>query len=77
MVRLLSAPIRKPDIRPGNSTDLLRDGRSIGTPDDQRTNPRADRTDDPIEPLEAGQYIAARIPNARFVELAGRDHHAW
>lgn len=35
------------------------------------------RTDDPIEPLEAGQYIAARIPNARFVELAGRDHHAW
>jgi serine/threonine protein kinase/class 3 adenylate cyclase len=35
------------------------------------------RTGDAIEPVEAGRYIADRIPGARFVELPGEDHHAW
>ncbi|MGA9159774.1 MAG: adenylate/guanylate cyclase domain-containing protein [Actinomycetota bacterium] len=35
------------------------------------------RTGDAIEPVEAGKLIASEIPGARFVELAGSDHHAW
>ena len=30
---------------------------------------------DDVIPVAAGRYIAERIPDARFVELAGRDHH--
>ena len=32
------------------------------------------RTDDGDADVEEGRFIAARIPGARFVELAGRDH---
>lgn len=35
------------------------------------------RTNDPIEPFDAGRDVAARIPGARFVELPGVDHHMW
>jgi class 3 adenylate cyclase len=34
------------------------------------------RTDDDI-PVENGRYLAAHIPGAKYVELAGRDHIAW
>jgi pimeloyl-ACP methyl ester carboxylesterase/class 3 adenylate cyclase len=32
------------------------------------------RRADPIVPVECGQDLAARIPNAQYVELAGEDH---
>jgi esterase/lipase len=32
------------------------------------------RTEDRDSNIEEGRYIAARIPNARFVELPGQDH---
>jgi hypothetical protein len=35
------------------------------------------RTDDQIEPIGAGRYIAERIKGARLVELPGADHHPW
>jgi class 3 adenylate cyclase len=31
---------------------------------------------DPVVPLEAGRYLAAKIPNARFVETSG-EHHGF
>jgi pimeloyl-ACP methyl ester carboxylesterase len=35
------------------------------------------RTDDAQVNIEGGRQLAARIPNARFVELSGVDHLAW
>jgi len=35
------------------------------------------RTGDAIEFVDAGKHLATEIPGARFVELAGGDHHAW
>ena len=35
------------------------------------------RTGDQVEPIEAGRYVAAKIPGARFVELAGHDGIPW
>ena len=35
------------------------------------------RYDDPDVNIEEGRYIASRIPNARLVELEGRDHFFW
>jgi pimeloyl-ACP methyl ester carboxylesterase len=35
------------------------------------------RRDDTINPIASGRWIASRIPGARFVELAGRDHLPW
>ncbi len=35
------------------------------------------RTDDQIEPVGAGRYLAGHIPGARFVELPGGDHFPW
>jgi pimeloyl-ACP methyl ester carboxylesterase len=35
------------------------------------------RRDDRDANVEEGRYIAAHIPGARFVELAGADHIAW
>lgn len=35
------------------------------------------RKDDMDARIEEGRYIASRIPNARFVELPGRDHFPW
>jgi pimeloyl-ACP methyl ester carboxylesterase len=35
------------------------------------------RTNDPLVPIEAARYLAERVPGARFVELAGRDHLFW
>ena len=35
------------------------------------------RRDDPIVPVAAARYLAARIPNARFLELPGDDHFFW
>jgi class 3 adenylate cyclase len=35
------------------------------------------RTGDQIEPIEAGRYVASKIPNARFVELPGDDGIPW
>jgi hypothetical protein len=32
------------------------------------------RTDDKVEPVEEGRYIAEHIPGARFIELPGADH---
>jgi pimeloyl-ACP methyl ester carboxylesterase len=34
----------------------------------------AHRTHDRLVPIEAGRFLAERIPGARFVELPGRDH---
>jgi class 3 adenylate cyclase len=35
------------------------------------------RTDDPLESVESGRLVAARIPNAKLVELPGRDALPW
>ncbi len=35
------------------------------------------RVGDQIEPIEAGRYVAAKMPNARLVELAGDDGIPW
>jgi class 3 adenylate cyclase len=35
------------------------------------------RSGDCIIPVENGRYLAAQIPNARYVELAGQDHLWW
>jgi DNA-binding SARP family transcriptional activator/pimeloyl-ACP methyl ester carboxylesterase len=35
------------------------------------------RPGDPVAPVEAGRYMAQRIPRARFVELEGEDHLMW
>jgi class 3 adenylate cyclase len=35
------------------------------------------RTDDGIAAVEAGRYMAERIPGAKYVELPGRDHSIW
>ena len=35
------------------------------------------RANDPIEHVEAGRDVAARIPGARLIELPGVDHHVW
>lgn len=35
------------------------------------------RIDDPDVRVEEGRYIAAKIPSARLVELAGADHFFW
>jgi pimeloyl-ACP methyl ester carboxylesterase/class 3 adenylate cyclase len=35
------------------------------------------RTDDAIEPVEQGRYIADAIHGAQHVELPGRDHFPW
>jgi class 3 adenylate cyclase/pimeloyl-ACP methyl ester carboxylesterase len=35
------------------------------------------RTGDQIEPIEAGRYVAAKMPHARLVELSGDDGIPW
>ncbi len=35
------------------------------------------RTDDAIEPVGQGRYIAREIPGARYVEMPGADHYPW
>jgi pimeloyl-ACP methyl ester carboxylesterase len=35
------------------------------------------RTGDPVIPVEAGRYLAERIPGARYVELPGADHYPF
>jgi class 3 adenylate cyclase/pimeloyl-ACP methyl ester carboxylesterase len=35
------------------------------------------RTDDPVEPIESGRFLAERIPNATLVELPGEDGLPW
>ncbi len=35
------------------------------------------RTDDPLEPVESGRYLAERIPGATLVELDGTDSLPW
>lgn len=35
------------------------------------------RDDDPDVNIEEGRYIASKIPDARLVELEGRDHFFW
>jgi pimeloyl-ACP methyl ester carboxylesterase len=35
------------------------------------------RVGDPVVPVEAARYTAGRIPDARYVELAGNDHVPW
>jgi class 3 adenylate cyclase len=35
------------------------------------------RTDDPVEPIESGHYLAARINGARLAELPGGDALPW
>ncbi len=35
------------------------------------------RVGDQIEPIEAGRYVAAKMPNARLVELPGDDGIPW
>ena len=35
------------------------------------------RRDDPDVNIEEGRWIASQIPNARFVELPGKDHFFW
>lgn len=35
------------------------------------------RTDDRVEPVGAGRYVAAAIPGATFIELEGADHWPW
>ena len=35
------------------------------------------RTDDVIEPVGAGRYLAGEIPEVEYVELPGADHFPW
>jgi hypothetical protein len=35
------------------------------------------RTEDPLESVESGRFLASRIPGARLVELPGRDALMW
>jgi class 3 adenylate cyclase len=35
------------------------------------------RTEDPVEPVESGRYLAEHIPGATLVELPGRDTLPW
>jgi class 3 adenylate cyclase len=35
------------------------------------------RTEDPVEPIESGRYLAEHIPGAELVELPGRDTLPW
>lgn len=35
------------------------------------------RSDDTLIDVDGGRFLAARIPNARYVELAGEDHLPW
>jgi pimeloyl-ACP methyl ester carboxylesterase/class 3 adenylate cyclase len=35
------------------------------------------RADDAVEPVGAGRYIASRLPDSEYVELAGSDHFPW
>jgi pimeloyl-ACP methyl ester carboxylesterase len=35
------------------------------------------RTGDRINPIGGGRFMAGQIPGARFVELAGDEHHPW
>ncbi|MDP9330505.1 MAG: adenylate/guanylate cyclase domain-containing protein [Actinomycetota bacterium] len=35
------------------------------------------RSDDDVDRVEAGRYLAQRIPGAKFVELPGKDWLAW
>ena len=35
------------------------------------------RTEDPVEPIESGRYLAEHIPGATLVELPGRDTLPW
>ncbi|NJD27036.1 MAG: alpha/beta fold hydrolase [Chloroflexi bacterium] len=35
------------------------------------------RSGDRINPIGGGQFMAARIPGARLVELPGEEHHPW
>jgi pimeloyl-ACP methyl ester carboxylesterase len=35
------------------------------------------RTEDRVVPVEAGRYLAERIPGARYRELPGNDHFPW
>jgi class 3 adenylate cyclase len=35
------------------------------------------RTGDQVEPIEAGRYVASKIPGAQFVELPGDDAIPW
>lgn len=35
------------------------------------------RSEDRAFPVDAGRYLAERIPGARFVELPGKDHAFW
>jgi class 3 adenylate cyclase len=35
------------------------------------------RTQDPVEPIESGRYLAEHIPGATLVELPGRDTLPW
>jgi class 3 adenylate cyclase len=35
------------------------------------------RTHDPVEPVESGRYLAEHIPDAKLVELPGRDALPW
>ncbi len=35
------------------------------------------RTDDAVEPVGQGRYIAGQIPGARYAELPGADHFPW
>jgi class 3 adenylate cyclase len=35
------------------------------------------RTGDQVEPIEAGRYVASKMPNARLVELPGDDGIPW
>jgi class 3 adenylate cyclase len=35
------------------------------------------RTEDPVEPVEAGRFLAEHIPEATLIELPGRDTLPW
>ena len=35
------------------------------------------RTEDPVEPIESGRYLAEHIPGAILIELPGRDSLPW
>ena len=35
------------------------------------------RTEDPVEPVESGRYLAEQIPGATLIELPGRDALPW
>jgi pimeloyl-ACP methyl ester carboxylesterase len=75
------ARLERNSLSPGNAAQMYR----LNTDIDVRAILGSIRTptlvlhrrDDAMVPVDAGRYVASRIPGARFVELPGADHLAF